>query len=88
MQVGRARRDAGMTLRELADRIGVSHAYVFILEIGRNPKTKRPSKPSSKIVRALANELRLDVDELLVLAGFESVTLQFQDRGAGAYAQH
>ena len=70
--VRRARHDSGLTLRELANLIGVSHAYVSILEIGRNPKTKQPSKPSPQIVRALANELGLDVNKLLTLAGHQA----------------
>ena len=66
----RARHDSGLTLRELANLIGVSHAYVSILEIGRNPKTLSPSRPSPEIIRALARELKLDANKLLTLAGY------------------
>ena len=67
-----ARHESGLTLRELASQIGVSHAYVSILEIGRNPKTHRPSRPSPNIIRALARELDLDANKLLSLAGHQA----------------
>ena len=73
----RARHDSGLTLRELASQIGASHAYVFILEIGRNPKTRQPSKPSPQIVRALANELGLDASNLLTLAGHQATDTKY-----------
>ena len=61
-----------MTVRELASRIGISYAYLSIIELGENPTTKRPTKPSREIILALARELCLDVDESLALAGHES----------------
>ena len=71
--VRRTRQAAEMTVRELASRIGVSYAYVSIIELGENPTTNRPAKPSRRIVLALARELNLDVDEFLALAGHESL---------------
>ena len=61
-----------MTVRELASRIGVSYAYVSIIELGENPATKKPAKPSRDIVLALARELSLDVDESLALVGHKN----------------
>ena len=61
-----------MTVRELGSRIGISYAYVSIIELGENPATNKPAKPSREIVLALARELSLDVDESLALAGHES----------------
>ena len=66
--VRHARHDSGLTLRELANLIGVSHAYVSILEVGRNRKTSGPSRPSPDIIRAIARELSLDASTLLTLA--------------------
>ncbi len=66
-----ARRASPMTVRELANRVGVSYAYVSIIELAENPTTKKPAKPSREIVLALARELSLDVDECLALAGHE-----------------
>ena len=63
-----ARHDSGLTLRELANRIGVSHAYVSILEIGRTRRSSSPPRPSPDIIRAIAKELGLDVNQLLTLA--------------------
>lgn len=70
--VRQARANARLTVRELVARVGISHAYVAILETGRNPKTRRPSKPGPGIVRALASELRLNTDQLLSLTGHKS----------------
>ena len=71
--VRHARHDAEMTVRELAIRIGISYAYVSIIELGENPTTKKPAKPSSEIVLALANELGLDANKMLTLAGYQVI---------------
>ena len=70
--VRQARQAAAMTVRELASRIGISYAYVSIIELGVNPTTNKPAKPSRGIVLALARELSLDVDESLALTGHGS----------------
>ena len=70
--VRQARQAAGITVRKLASGIGISYAYVSIIELGENPATSKPAKPSREIVLALARELSLDVDESLALAGHES----------------
>ena len=71
--VRRARHDSGLTLRELAILIGVSHAYVSILEVGRRRKSSRPSRPSPDIIRSMARELGLDANKLLTLTEHTSI---------------
>ena len=44
VRVRTSRLHRAMSVRELAKRVGVSHASMSILEIGRNPKTKQPSQ--------------------------------------------
>ena len=69
--VRQTRQAAAMTVRELASRVGISYAYVSIIELGENPATNKPAKPSREIILKLARELPLDVDESLALAGYE-----------------
>ena len=69
--VRQARQAAAMTVRELANRIGISYAYVSIIELGVNPTTNKPAKPSREIGLALARKLSLDVDDSLALTGHE-----------------
>ena len=57
--VRQTRQAAAMTVRELASRVGISYAYVSIVELGENPATNKPAKPSREIVLKLARELLL-----------------------------
>jgi transcriptional regulator with XRE-family HTH domain len=57
------RRDASFSLRRLAARIGVEPSYLSKVERGIEPP------PSEEKVRALADELGVDADVLLALAG-------------------
>ena len=53
-----ARRAHGLSLRELADRLGVSPSLISQVETGR-------AKPSVSTLYAIANELHVSLDELL-----------------------
>jgi transcriptional regulator with XRE-family HTH domain len=57
-----ARKSAGFSLRELAERVGINHAYVSDIENDRRV-------PSERVLRALANQLGLDFDDLMARAG-------------------
>lgn len=59
-----ARRQAGMTQRALADRVGVDHTYLSKIEHGR---TELP--PSAALIRRLADALALDVDAAMAASG-------------------
>jgi transcriptional regulator with XRE-family HTH domain len=65
----RARREALLardrerySLRQLARRLGVTHALLSMIEHGKE-------RPSTKVIRGLARELGESEDELMVLAG-------------------
>lgn len=65
----RARREALLakdrarfSLRQVAQRLGVTHALLSMIEHGKEV-------PSEKVIRGLARELGESEDELLVLAG-------------------
>ena len=57
------RKQAGLSQRELADKIGVDFTYLSKIENGLLPP------PSEKVIRHLAETLNFDNDELLILAG-------------------
>ena len=54
---------AGFTLRELAEKIGVDFSYLSKIETGALPP------PSEKVILRLAQALNADKDELMSLAG-------------------
>lgn len=58
------RLERGIGLRELAGRVGISPTYLSRVETN-----DEKSPPAEKPLRALAHELELDPDELLMLAG-------------------
>lgn len=51
--------------RELAKRCGVSNGYIAMLERGYASASGEPVTPSMKIMRKLAEGMRVDLDELL-----------------------
>lgn len=57
-----------LSMRDLADRAGVSHAYVSNIEHGLDPKTKRPVKPSAKKLTQLAMAMHVEPAFLVALA--------------------
>lgn len=57
------RKSAGLTLRELAEKVNVNFTYLSKIENGALPP------PSEKVIKQLAEVLNFDKDELLTLAG-------------------
>jgi transcriptional regulator with XRE-family HTH domain len=53
------REDKGLSQKALADRIGVSDAYITMLETGKR------ANPSLKVLKKLAKALGVPVTELL-----------------------
>ncbi len=62
-QLRELRKRAGLTLRELAEKVNVNFTYLSKIENGALPP------PSEKVIRHLAEVLNYDKDELLTLAG-------------------
>ena len=61
--IGRLRREQGLTQRLLAEELGIDFTYLSKLE------NDRGERPSEKLVRALAERLGVDSEELLAQAG-------------------
>lgn len=62
-QLRELRKNAGLTLRELAEKVNVNFTYLSKIENGALPP------PSEKVVKQLAGVLNYNEDELLTLAG-------------------
>ena len=57
------RKQAGLSQRELADKLGINFTYLSKIESGVMPP------PSEKVILRLAEVLNADKDELMTLAG-------------------
>jgi transcriptional regulator with XRE-family HTH domain len=58
-----------MSLREAAEKSGLSHSYIDSLEKGRHPNTGAPITPSPDSLRSLSKAYNYSYDELMRLAG-------------------
>lgn len=61
------RQQAQLSLRQLADRTGISNPYLSQIERGLK-------KPSAEILQSLAKGLRISAEQLYVRAGFLDAT--------------
>jgi transcriptional regulator with XRE-family HTH domain len=59
-----------LSLREAAEKSGLSHTYIRDLELGINRKTKAPIRPSADTLKQLAEAYHYPVNELLKKAGY------------------
>ena len=64
-RVRELRKDKGLTLRDLAEKLGVNFTYISKIE---NQKLSFGEYPSEDLIRAFAKVLKADVNELLLLA--------------------
>ena len=58
------RKKNGLTLREFADKSGLSHTYIFMLEENRNSKTGESITPSLSTLTKIARVLGVSPSEL------------------------
>ena len=59
------RYDNKISLREFAEKCGVSHGYIGMLEGGKNSKTGEPIIPTIAMMKKIAHGLGLSVNELI-----------------------
>jgi transcriptional regulator with XRE-family HTH domain len=59
-----------LSLRDAAEKSGLSHTYIRDLELGINRKTKAPIRPSADTLNQLAEAYNYPVSELLKKAGY------------------
>lgn len=59
------RKEKGMTLRQLADNVGISQPYLSQIESGKR-------KPTQELIQKFSNELAIEEKQLLNLAGYHT----------------
>ena len=59
-----------ISLRQLAEKSGISRGYLSALKQNRNPSTNKPLDPSIGTLQKLADGMDMPLERLLFLAGF------------------
>lgn len=71
----------GESLRESAERIGVSYGWLRNLKIGKDHRSGKPIKPRPQILERIATVYHYPVQELLELAGYmEPAQVSLEER--------
>ncbi|MCP3810027.1 helix-turn-helix domain-containing protein [Paenibacillus sp. Lou8.1] len=70
------------SLREAAERIGISHTYLSILEKGNDLRSKKPIKPTSDTLKLLSKAYQYPYEILLEKADIidEDLKLKLEDQ--------
>ncbi|WP_144028880.1 MULTISPECIES: helix-turn-helix domain-containing protein [Paenibacillus] len=58
------------SLRSAAQKAGISHNYLRMLELGKDPKTGAPIQPSPDVLKNLAQAYDFPYEKLLEAAGY------------------
>lgn len=66
----RYRQESGLSQRQLAERAGLSHTYISMIESGR-PTTGKPVKPTVGILIKLANAMHMSLYDLFMCEDVE-----------------
>jgi len=66
-------KELGLKKKSVAEKVGISTDYLWVLQRGKNPATGKPSKPSLEVLEHLSQVLRLDIGQLVELAGYDTV---------------
>lgn len=61
----RYREQEGLSQREFAERCNMSHSYISMFEIGKNPSTGKKLVPTGETLKKLASGMRMTVDDLV-----------------------
>jgi transcriptional regulator with XRE-family HTH domain len=66
----RLRESKGISAREAAKQIGLSHGRLLNFEHGKDPHTGKPTLPSTELVGKMAGAYGYPKEQLLMLAGY------------------
>lgn len=66
----RLRETQGLTVRDAASRMGLTHSRLLNFEHGKDPHTGKPTLPSAEVVVRIAQAYGYPKDRLLILAGY------------------
>ncbi|WP_422444296.1 helix-turn-helix domain-containing protein [Thermoanaerobacterium sp. DL9XJH110] len=64
------REENNLSLREFADKCGLSHAYIAKLEEGKDPRSGKNIEPTLDTVKRISEAINLPLDELLQMIGY------------------
>lgn len=59
------RQSHGLSMEEFGKRVGLSKAYISLIERGKNTRSNKPIVPSIDTMKAIADGLEMDLDVLL-----------------------
>lgn len=68
------RKELKLSLRDAANKIGISHSYLSTLEKGKDPRTGSPVNPTPETLRLISEAYKVDYNYLLNLAGYIDIT--------------
>lgn len=75
--IRRIREEKGMSLREFADFLGLSHNYIGNLEKGEDPRNNKPIAPTIDTFIKIAGALKISLEETLKQTGYiEEINLK------------
>ncbi|AWZ48339.1 hypothetical protein C3495_05680 [Clostridiaceae bacterium 14S0207] len=64
------RKDLGLSLRNAAKLIGISHSYLSTLEKGKDPRNNAPISPTPETLQLISKAYNISYSELMKIAGY------------------
>lgn len=64
------RKQLGLSLRDAAKLIGISHSYLSTLEKGVDPRTGAPIRPTPETLQLISNAYNIQYSKLMEMAGY------------------
>ncbi len=61
----------GMTIREFAEKLRISHTYLSKLEAGKDPRTGNPISPTIETLTKVSDGMGITLKKLLESCGYE-----------------
>lgn len=69
------RSEMGLSLRDAANLVGVSHTYLSILEKAKDPRSSSPIVPTIETLQMISKAYNINTNILLTLAGYDDITI-------------
>lgn len=64
------REELNLSIRKAAEKIGISHSYLTMIEKGNDPRTKKEIKITPETIKLISKAYKIDYDELMEAAGY------------------
>lgn len=59
------RKELGLSLRDAAGAMNISHTYLSALEKGMDPRTRKPIIPSQQVIKKICDMYGMDLSKVL-----------------------